>query len=87
MGNEQANETSISLTKQDREDWFKVEEQGFCELWANKKTGKRFQAYPIPDSIAKDKVQVEKYVFRKLHGSTLVSAEAIVSQNQAFLCS
>ena len=87
MGNEQASETSISLTKQDREDWFKVEEQGFCELWANKKTGKRFQAYPIPDSIAKDKVQVEKYVFRKLHASTLVSAEAIVSQKQAFLCS
>ena len=26
MGNEQASETSISLTKQDREDWFKVEE-------------------------------------------------------------
>ena len=30
MGNKQANENSLSLTTQEREDWIKIEDQGYC---------------------------------------------------------
>lgn len=87
MGNQQASETNLSLTSQEREDWVKVEDQGYCELWANRKTNRRFQAYAISDATARDNVQIEKYAFRKIHNAYLVSAEAVISQNQSFLCS
>lgn len=58
MGNKQASETNISLTNQVREDWVKIEDQGYCQLWGNKKTNQRFQAYPISDATARDNVQI-----------------------------
>jgi hypothetical protein len=75
------------MQHQKLEEWMKVEDQGFCELWLHKKTGRQLQAYPIAHSVAGDRQQQEKYAFRKAHGSHLVAIEGILGESDGFLCS
>jgi len=74
MGNTDSNHTDILIQSQQSQDWLKVEDMGYCELWMNKKTGKRCQAYPISNNVIDDTQQIEKYAFRKAHSSNLVAA-------------
>ena len=52
MGNNSG--ASSSITSHSLDDWVKVEDQGNCELWSNKKMNKLFQAYPISEHVAAD---------------------------------
>jgi hypothetical protein len=87
MGNSNNQEQSIVMDGQSWQDWTKVEEQGFCELWMHKRSGKQLQAYPIPESFARNQEQLRKYQFRKTNNLYLVSVEAIITPSDGLLCS
>lgn len=53
----------------------------------HKKTQQQLQAYPIPESFARNEEQLRKYTLRKNNSSHLVSVEAIVTPGDSFLCS
>jgi hypothetical protein len=53
----------------------------------HKRTGRQLQAYPIPETFARDTEQLRKYYFRKTNNTHLVSVEAIVTPTDTFLCS
>lgn len=53
----------------------------------HKKSQKQLQAYPIPESFARNEDQLRKYNLRKSNNQHLVSVEAIVTPGDSFLCS
>ena len=87
MGNSNNQETSMVVDAANWKEWTKVEEQGFCELWMHKRTGRQLQAYPIPESFARSNDQLKKYYFRKINSANIVSVEAIVTPSDSFMCS